>query len=50
MSVTIVSVPSLSTISFLKASCNGDSPAFGGREALVYFRDFRLVASRIVCP
>ncbi len=29
---------------------NGDVAAFGGREALVYFKDFNLVADRLVCP
>lgn len=29
---------------------NGDAWPFGGREALVYFTNFRLNANRIVCP
>jgi DNA-binding CsgD family transcriptional regulator len=29
---------------------NGDIAPFGGREALVYFKNFRVTADRIVCP
>ena len=29
---------------------NGDVAPFGGREALVYFKNFRVTAHRIVCP
>ena len=29
---------------------NGDVAPFGGREALVYFKNFRVTANRIVCP